>query len=218
MPERSTLIARELLAQLDRVGRSGDLTQCERFVRAALAAGIRPSDVLIGILQPALCEIGKRWQRGEISVSDEHRFTTFATHALHCLPLPDVHSGKERPILLAMVEGNQHDIGIQMLQRVALERGHACLAVHPGLPDDEIVRLASELRPPLLGVSISMSEMIPAGVRLYERLRAQRDGAERVVLGGNAFRQPDAKTPAGIAVLRTIDDFFAALDEIHSKQ
>jgi methanogenic corrinoid protein MtbC1 len=214
MPERSTVIPRELLVQLDRVGRSGDLTQCERFVRAALAAGIRASDVLIGVLQPALCEIGKRWQRGEISVSDEHRFTAFATHVLHCLPLPDVHSAKERPILLAVLEGNQHDIGVQMLQRVALERGHPCLAVHPGLPDDEVVQLASQLRPPLLGVSISMSEMIPAGVRLYERLSGQREGAERVVLGGNAFRQPDAKTLPDIAVLRTIDDYFAALDEI----
>lgn len=210
-PDRTVIVARDLLAELLRIGSAGDIGRCDTFVRSALNAGIRPSEILIGILQPALCEIGARWKRGEISVSDEHRFTAFATHVLHLVPLPVVDSREKRPIALVVADGNQHDLGIQMLQRVAMERGHRCLAIHPGLPDDEIVRLASRLRPSMLGISVSTSNAIARAVALCERLQAQSEGASRVVLGGNAFRQGEENAPRGIVVLRTIDEFLDAL-------
>jgi methanogenic corrinoid protein MtbC1 len=213
VPDR-VIVARDLLAELIRIGREGDLTRCDAFVRSALDAGLRPSEILIGILQPALCEIGARWKSGEISVSDEHRFTAFSTHVLHMVPLPLVDSQEKRPIVLVVAEGNQHDLGIQMLQRVAMERGHRCLAIHPGLPDREIVLLASRLRPSILGISVSSSKAIPDAVGLCESLQAQIDGAARVVLGGNAFRHSEEKAPEGVVVLRTIDEFLAALDRM----
>ncbi len=99
---------------------------------------------------------------------------------MHSLTLHVVSHAATARMQVRVGNGNQHDSGVQILQRVALERGHACLAVHPGLPDDELLRLASELHPRLLGISISMSEM----------------------------------TPRGLPVLRTIDDFITALDQI----
>jgi methanogenic corrinoid protein MtbC1 len=212
---RSTLLARELLAELTQLGARGDLTECDRFVRSALGAGIRPSEILIGLLHPALGEIGEQWERGEVDVRDEHRFTAFASRVLQLVPLPHVSTTVRPSIVLAMMEGNQHDLGIQMLQRLALERGHPCLAVHPGLPDDDIVGMAKDLRPAMLGLSVSMPAAVPAAARLHGRIEDATAGATRVVLGGNAFRRSDPlPLPEGVRVLRSIDDFQLAIDAL----
>ena len=214
--QRSTLVARDLFSELTRIGTSGDLSQCDRFVRSALGAGLRPSEILIGLLHPALGQIGERWERGEIGIRDEHQFTAFAARVLELVPIPDSKPTGAGSIVLAMPEGNQHDLGIRMLQRVALERGHACVAFHPGLPDGEIVRIANDLRPSVLGLSVSMREAIPGALRLCERLWQEADAGTHVVLGGNAFRHDrhPVSLPARTPVLRSIDDFVLAIEEL----
>lgn len=211
VPERSTLVARDLFAKLARLGASGDLEACEPFVRSALEAGLKGSEILIGLLHPALGELGSRWERGEVSVADEHRFTAFASRVLELVPFPSVPDTSLPPILLAVVEGNEHDLGVRMLQRVAIERGRPCIAVHPGLPDDEVVALAREVRPALVGLSVSMPTLIAAAIRLYRRLREEPACQAPLALGGNAFRRPHPPVPEGVRVLRSIDEFLATL-------
>lgn len=214
VPEPSKIVARDLFAELTRAGRTFDLTRCEGFVQLALKAGLRSSEILIGLLHPALGNIGQQWERGEISVGDEHRFTAFASRVLQLVPFPDTPMTTGRPIVLVVTEGNQHDLGVQMLQRVARERGHSCVAIHPGVPDREVVHLAHELEPSMLGLSVSMATAIPAAVRLYEQLRNEGRGVCRVVLGGNAFRRPYPKLPEHVQVLSSIDDFLAAISQL----
>lgn len=213
-PQPSTLRARSLFAQLTTLGRRGDLNDCEPFVHSALAAGLRTSEILIGLLHPALGDIGRRWERGEISVADEHRFTAFASRVLELVPLPRGPVASHHPIVLALVEGNLHDIGIRMLTRVALDRGHPCIAVHPSLPDDELVALAEIVRPAMLGLSVTLPETIPHAIRLYRRLNDTEACGQRVVLGGYAFRQPHPPIGETIRVLRSLEEFLAEIDSL----
>jgi methanogenic corrinoid protein MtbC1 len=210
-PEREALVARDLLAALGRLGEAGDLEGCEPFVRSALEAGLRGSEILIGLLHPALGEIGRRWERGEVSVAEEHRFTAFASRVLELVPFPSLPSATRPPVLLAVVEGNEHDLGVRMLQRVAIEQGHPCVAVHPGLPNDDVVDLAAEARPAMLGLSLSIPTMIPRAIRLYRRLEEAEACEALLALGGSAFRQPRSSVPEGVRVLRSIDEFLGAL-------
>lgn len=210
-PQRSTLVARDLFAELTRLGARGALEDGEPFVRSAIAAGLRPSEILVGLLHPALGDLGERWERGEISVADEHRFTAFASRVLELVPVPSAPEGAHPPIVLTLLEGNEHDIGIRMLQRVAIEQGHPCTSIHPALPEDAILSLAEDLRPRMLGLSVSLPEMIPSAVEAYRRLNDTAACHGRVVLGGYAFRQARPPVPEDIRVIRSIDGFLAAI-------
>ena len=68
---------RDIQHQLREAGRRSDLHAAERIIENAAAANVRAVDVLIGIIAPALYQVGEDWRRGIIGVAEEHRFTAF---------------------------------------------------------------------------------------------------------------------------------------------
>src|SRR5918998_1648825 len=58
-----------------------DMEGARRVLDDALDAGVPARDLYLGVLQPALYEIGERWSRAEISIAQEH-LATAATQSL----------------------------------------------------------------------------------------------------------------------------------------
>lgn len=214
--EPSAPRAGELLSRLAQLCEAGARSRCEPFVAEALRAGLSPTDVMLGLVQPTLYDVGRRWERGELRVSDEHRVTALCLRVMELLPPED----EPRPpaggpdVLLAPVNGNDHYLGVRLLGRLAHDEGCRCLAVYPGVPDEEIAELAWHRKSALVGLSVAMPDAIPAAARLARRLRRELPGA-RVVLGGHAFRRsPRPAPPEDAPVLLTLDDFRAALADL----
>ncbi|MDQ2960884.1 MAG: B12-binding domain-containing protein, partial [Candidatus Dormibacteraeota bacterium] len=51
---------------------AGDEAGGWTLVQSILAGGTSPADLYMGVFVPALRLIGERWERGDISVADEH--------------------------------------------------------------------------------------------------------------------------------------------------
>lgn len=208
-PQAGVLRVRALLFELVTAARSGEASRCEPFLARAAAEGLRPSEILVGVVQPALVRIGEQWERGEITVADEHRFTAFCTRAVELLPATPL--AGPPAVLLTAQEGNAHDLGIRILQRVAHEHGVPCEVIWPGIPGEELVAICRARAIGLAGISVSMPDKAPAAIALYQRLREVAPDT-RVVLGGQAFRRADApRVPPGVEVLRSYDEFVQAL-------
>lgn len=77
--EPSVFQARALFETLEEAVHNGDFEATGRAIDDALEAGLRPSEIMIGALHPALARVGELWEAGKISVADEHRFTQYAT-------------------------------------------------------------------------------------------------------------------------------------------
>lgn len=45
---------------------------------------LRPADVMLGLIQPALVEIGHKWEQGGVTAADEHEFTAWCEHGGAC--------------------------------------------------------------------------------------------------------------------------------------
>lgn len=135
----------------------------DRFLDEAAALGIRPVDLLVGMLQPALVELGEAWEHGEISVATEHRFTALVesvtSAALARLPKEaGARKAKSPDFLLVGADGNYHTAGLRLVELILLSGGRSTFLVDPGLPSAEIVELARALEPKALGVSLAMPE------------------------------------------------------------
>ena len=69
-------------AQLEARLVAGDETGAWNLLEAALGSDMTPSEVLLELVSPALRTIGTRWQRGDLSVADEHRSSAVAARLI----------------------------------------------------------------------------------------------------------------------------------------
>lgn len=211
------LHAKSLFEQLERAGRGGDLEASETAVREALAAGLRPSDVLVGVLHPVLGRIGQLWASGAITVGDEHRFTAFALQLIDHLRFDERPAGRPL-VLLAVTAGGRHDVGVRMMQVLAWERGIACEIVPVGTSDDELTSIVAARRPELVGLSMNLVESLPVAIAFARSLARTLPAATELVLGGQALRRLDAADVAeGLDVVLTIDAFAERLDRLRER-
>ena len=115
-------------------------------------------DVCLKVLQPALYEIGDRWQGGEILISVEHFATSFAVRklgTLFSLSRPEHGRG---PIVATCLEGELHEAGLLMTCLFLSRRGLRVIYLGPNLPMDDLIATIQDIRPPLVLLSASTAE------------------------------------------------------------
>lgn len=187
---------RPLAAFFDRVrqsSRAGWERPAAQVLAEAQALGIRPLELLTGIMQPALEEIGSLWRAGQVSVAMEHQFTRMVSTVMELISLqvdepPAPPPGRGTEFLLLNAEGNFHTLGVRTVELWLRARGRSALAVEPGLPVHEGVALVRDLRPRVVGISLSMAEQGEGALALAETLQELGASAPRVVVGGAALR------------------------------
>ncbi|HQU34254.1 MAG: hypothetical protein B7Z68_10900 [Acidobacteria bacterium 21-70-11] len=154
-------------ARLREKARDGFATAPRDVFDQAVALGIQPLDLLIGLVQPALYEIGDLWTRGEVTVANEHRFSAMVD-SLTALVLERMPRGRglrrsaEPDVLLANADGNYHTLGVRMVELLLVAHGLTTVAVVPGVPAGETLELARSLRPRTFGVSVSLGRQMKA--------------------------------------------------------
>jgi methanogenic corrinoid protein MtbC1 len=152
------------------------------------------------VLQPALVEIGRRWETGALSTSAEHFASAFIQrkiNALYNVSRPDVGKG---PILAACVEGEEHELGLLFISLFLSRSGYKVVYLGCDLPAVDLVGAVYQLQPPMVLLSASTHEVIPALEKTVRLLgQNHRAGAEDtdgpiIGFGGSVFnRQPEQR-------------------------
>ncbi|MEO8550068.1 MAG: cobalamin-dependent protein, partial [Kofleriaceae bacterium] len=165
-----------------------DRRTAQLVVRTILDGGGSLDAVYVEILQPAMYDLGERWERGEVSVAQEH-YCTAATQALMATLHAEVFEAhpEGRRVLALSVGGNSHSIGIRMVADVFELRGWSVMFVGADMPTEAaIAHLAAEAFD-VLAVSAALSEHLPEVETLVRAVRASSDRI-RILVGGRAFR------------------------------
>lgn len=188
--------ARALVRRLVDAARQGDAPACEAVVAEAHAVGLAGESLLVGMLQPALYQAGLDWHAARMSVAAEHRLTNWCERVFSALPaLP---ASRPLDLLILQAPGNSHTLGPRFAAHLLAERGLSVEAIVPALPLEEIVYLALDLRPRVLGLSCALPEAVPAACELVSSLRARLEPEVhcRYVMSGFAFRMNGPASPS----------------------
>ena len=188
---RNAAVARHIFEVLFEAGQKNDLGTAERIIEHALATNFRPADILMGMISPMLYEIGEGWEKGKVTVEDEHRFTAFCEEVLEMIStqwLPDENNevGHEQ-ILLVNAPGNLHNLGIRFLHLWLEGRGYHARVIEGDIGDvvEDIVRSG----PKIVLTSISLPEQTEGVAALFEQLKlALPVATPRLVVGGHAVK------------------------------
>jgi len=158
-------------------------------LRELLEAGTPTSAMYIGILTPALREVGRLWAIGEMSVADEHYFSEATQQIMaSLLPHPPAQPIPTLRCVVLPVSGEQHLIGARMVGDLLTLSGAEVrfLGAHLSIGHMRETLLASP--PDLVALSVTMPAFVNTAADTIRALREKRAlSRTRVMVGGQAF-------------------------------
>jgi methanogenic corrinoid protein MtbC1 len=183
-----------------------DVGAARASVEAALGAGVDVPDIYLGVLQPALYEIGRSWALGEFSVADEHSATTVTQSVLGMLG-PRMRTAPKDG-RLAVVTGSpeeRHALGVQMVADFLEGDGWEVLNLGASTPADDLARMADAERPDVVALSTATPAGLPGAAEAVGTLLAL-DPRPLVVLGGQLWRGSARADALGFGADLVVDD------------
>lgn len=167
----------------------------------------------IHVIQPALYEIGRRWQQNQVSVAQEHLATALAQTLMaqgfgRMNPAPD--NGLKA--LFACPMGNHHTIGLRMVADAFEVAGWTVHYLGADTPLAALLAQVRELQPDLIGLSASLPHQLRGLREAIAMLRsALAEQCPRIAVGGLVFNQFPLLAPSVGAELLGADALSAAL-------
>lgn len=183
-----------ILEQLRNTVYSGDEDRAVELVQRALDEGHSPQEITNEGLVKGIQDCGDAYERQEMWIPELMLAAEALKLSLEILkPLmlsgPDAEK-KLGKVVLGTVEGDVHDIGVELVG-VMLES--AGLDVHHlggNVPVTEIIETVKREKPDLLGISTLLSNTMPVMSKVLEALEAEglRDSV-KVMIGGAVIRE-----------------------------
>lgn len=147
-----------------------------------LAATFGIEMFLSHVVLPYLRELGDRWERGDVSIAEEH-FTTQILRAR----MVDLTASQKRGVgplaVLACPEGELHDLPLIAFGLALRARGGRVVVLGANMPVAGIAAAADRLEPDLVVVSATLREPASRSARPLAGLARRH----RVVLAGAGF-------------------------------
>jgi MerR family transcriptional regulator, light-induced transcriptional regulator len=175
--------------------------ECEQALTLAIAV-LPPSQLVGDVLQPLLREVGERWHRGELAISQERLVSTIVRRHVGLMLDAYDRSARRAAIVFATLPGERHEIGLLTSAMMCASRGFKTHYLGPDLPPAEIARFACEVDAVVVALSMVLQAQasdVPAQLReLVDGLPARA----AVWLGGSAARDlPVERLPPRCVVL-----------------
>jgi methanogenic corrinoid protein MtbC1 len=167
---------------------ASDRRGAEQVLVDGIAAGRQLVDVGVGIVQPAMYEIGRLWQENRISVAQEHLATALSQNALvRAFALATFRPLQDRRIMLGCVPGNQHCLGLRVVSDALEADGWQVQYLGADVPEAALLAQIRAWRPQWLALSLSMPQQLPVSRNMIVKLKAELGGeCPRIMVGGLA--------------------------------
>ena len=155
-----------------------DEVGAELAMREAMEAGLSEAEIDDGIIAPALWLIGDLWERGEITVADEHVATEICTRvlALQREAQRVARGRREHKVMLATPAGELHVVALRMTGNLLRDAGYDVLMLGSDVPAPALATSASRHEPDVVCLSATMPG---ASDRVWSRSTRSRTAGPR---------------------------------------
>ena len=172
---------------------AGNRCTARNIIDGRLDAGVDLVEVNVTIVQPAMYEVGQRWQHNRISVAQEHLATAIC-QTLLAGALLRVESAPpcDQRVLLACVEGNFHCLGLRMVADAFELAGWDSAYLGADVPTTALLQQIESSHPDLVGLSVSLPQQVAAVRELIRMCRLELgQRCPLIMVGGLAMNSVD---------------------------
>lgn len=165
----------------------GNREACFETVQSLLEQKINIKLLYTRLFQRSMVDVGLLWERSKISVAKEH-LATCMTQNLMQLVYPTLFTDEhlEKTAIVTSAFNEYHQIGAQMVADIFEINGWHSYYLGANTPINDLNKLAQELKPNVIGISVSISFNLPNVVSSIEELR-KHFPKTRMIVGGQAF-------------------------------
>jgi len=193
----------------DMIGQPGVVELTKRCVDEGLAI----TDILHAGLIDSMDEVGKRYEGGQYFLPDLIASADAMIGGLKVLKphLAEEEIDSQGKVLIATVEGDEHDIGKNLVGIMLRAAGFTVVDLGTRVPAEEIAKSVAEHKPDVLGLSALLTSTMPHMKETIKAL-AERNLREdvRIMVGGAPVSQEFADSIGADAYG---EDAFAAVEK-----
>lgn len=161
-------------------------------------------------LAPFLRVVGEGWRNDALEIRHEHFISQLLEGLLRELRC-ELNVKKSAPLfLLTTLCGERHGLGLQMASLVAAQSGVRVCTLGTETPNREMARAVVEMRPAVVGVSISLATCGVETERTLAQLREELPAVVKLVAGGQGARRL-RRGVRGVEYFATLENFAAWL-------
>jgi diguanylate cyclase (GGDEF)-like protein len=192
--------------------RTGDPATANAAVDDAVEAGFSGTAVHSRVIAPAMHWIGTLWERGVLSVADEHLATAISYQALSRLypGLLRRSARAERRVVVAAIHGEHHVLGLRMAADALDGAGYDVRFLGADVPGVSLQQWMLEHKPAVLALGVTMPLGARTLVRQIEGIHAFDPGV-RLVVGGQGVPRSLRDVP-GLTYAPDTEGLAAAVD------
>ena len=170
---------------------TGNQREALAVINRCLDNGRSLVEVEMHVIQPALYQIGEKWQANQVTVAQEHMASAIVqsvmTTGLLRSPPPALINKR---ILLSCVAGNNHAIGLRMVADAFLLDGWEVQYLGANVPTTALVAQTVEWKPDLVRLSVSFPQQLPVVKAIIAQLSTHFGSARpAVIIGGLAINR-----------------------------
>jgi MerR family transcriptional regulator, light-induced transcriptional regulator len=165
----------------------GDLAAAYQSIILADDVGMPLTRLFGEVLQPALTELGRRWEHGELLVAQEKEVSEVARDLIADLSLRHAQPPKDGPPLVAAcVEGERHELGLRMICGLFRAEGWAVHYLGADVAPRFLLEAVQLHQPAVVLLSAKLTLNLPAVKDAVEVLTARLapEQPPPVVVGG----------------------------------
>ena len=157
------------------------------------------------IVTQAMHQVGDLWLKGSVTVADEHLATRIVLIALQKLRgVMEPHEPNGLNAICCASEGELHEVAVHLVTLILESQGWHVINLGANMPLFSLQEMVSRQRPQLVCISARTIADLDRAAAEFAQLRRVANRLEtKIVLGGEAFRNPDMR-------VRFPADFFPA--------
>jgi 5-methyltetrahydrofolate--homocysteine methyltransferase len=171
----------------------GDENNTVELVRKALDEGKTANEILDDGLVAGLRDCGDGFERGEKFIPEMLMASESMKKAMEVLKpllLEGAGRGSTARAVLATVEGDVHDIGLELVGTMLETAGFEVRNMGPDVPTEDIVEAVKEDKPHIVGLSALLSNTMDVMPDVIEALvNAELRDSVKVMVGGAPVKQ-----------------------------
>jgi methanogenic corrinoid protein MtbC1 len=153
-----------------------DFEAVKKTAREAMEAGIAPATAITEGMVPGMAVVGDKFESGEYFLSELVVAGEVMREGVEIInpyiKADDSSKAKKVKAVLASVEGDNHDLGKNIVRTLLGVQGFEVIDLGMDVPADRIIEAVKEHKPLVLGLSALLTMTMPRMGEVIEELKA----------------------------------------------
>ena len=168
---------------------AGDHRKCLEIANQSVTSGKALELFYLQIIQPVMYEIGMLWERGTISVAQEHLASAIVTRIMATTSMIEIDSRHNLGRAVVTAAPNEfHEIGAWMISDVLEHEGWDVRYLGANTPVNDIIELLRDFGPQVLALSVTMPFNLLKAKDMITAVKTAQDLKPiKIMVGGRPF-------------------------------